>query len=205
MDQSRLKSDQELYDELACYTLAHGDPSFIHQYIVDAYAAQHADEKTKPIGLTFALVGLYLHIARHYSGKEVRRAHMQLAKEKKQWPLFELPKERGSMSVGDVMAAQPGTDRDNAIREWSASVWKAWSACHARVAEMVRSELGQRANHDKGQVPFVLPAGSASRWSSRYPNAASRRIKKEPTENSMAPLPSERHLSRVATRRKAMG
>jgi len=67
---------------------------------------------------------------------------MKLAKKKNRWPLYELPKERGSMSVGDVMAAQPGTDRDNAIREWSASVWKAWSACHARVAELVRSELG---------------------------------------------------------------
>jgi len=83
MNQSRSKPDRELYNELACHTLAHGDPSFIHQYIVDAYAAQHADEKTKPIGLAFALVGLYLHIERHYSGKEVQRAHMKLAKKKK--------------------------------------------------------------------------------------------------------------------------
>src|SRR6266550_3849780 len=114
MNQSRLKPDQELYNELACYTLAHSDPSFIHQYIVDAYAAQHADEKTKPIGLAFALVGLHLHIERHYSGKEVQRAHMKLAKKKKQWPLFEMPTDRGSMSVGNVMAAKPGSDRDNA-------------------------------------------------------------------------------------------
>src|ERR1041385_3029257 len=135
MDESQLKSDQELYDELACYTLAHGDPSFIHQYIVDAYAAQHPDEKTKPIGLAFALVGLYLHVERNYSGKEVQRAHMKLAKKKKQWPLFELQKERGSIGVGNVMAAKPGTDRDNAIRQWSASVWGAWSASHAKVAE----------------------------------------------------------------------
>ena len=51
---------RELYHELSAYTLSHPDPSFIHQYVVDAFAAQTADENTKPIALTFALVGLYL-------------------------------------------------------------------------------------------------------------------------------------------------
>ncbi len=81
---NRHKTDQEKYNELSYYTLAHTDPSFIHQHIVDAYAAQHADENTKSITLTFALVGLYLHIEKKYSGKEVQRAHMQLANQRKQ-------------------------------------------------------------------------------------------------------------------------
>ena len=51
-------SERHAYDELQCYTLARGDLAFIHQHVVDAWAAQHADERTKPIGLTFALVGL---------------------------------------------------------------------------------------------------------------------------------------------------
>jgi hypothetical protein len=41
-------SDQDLYHELSYYTLAHPDPSFIHQHIVDAYAAQHADDARRP-------------------------------------------------------------------------------------------------------------------------------------------------------------
>jgi hypothetical protein len=49
--------DQDAYDELQCYTLAHADPSFIHQHLVDAFTVQHADERTKPIALTFAPVG----------------------------------------------------------------------------------------------------------------------------------------------------
>lgn len=65
------QSDQEAFNELSYYTLSHGDPAFIHQYIVDAYAAQHADEKSKPITVAFALIGLYLHIEKHYSGKQV--------------------------------------------------------------------------------------------------------------------------------------
>ena len=28
-------------DELYAYTLMHGAPEFIHQYVVDAFAAQH--------------------------------------------------------------------------------------------------------------------------------------------------------------------
>jgi len=93
------QSEQEAYNELSCYTLSHGDPSFIHQYIVDAYAAQYADEKSKPITVAFALVGIYLHIKKHYSGKEIQKAHMRLAKKKKQWPVFDLPAHRGNIGV----------------------------------------------------------------------------------------------------------
>jgi Family of unknown function (DUF5946) len=135
------QSEQEAYNELSYYTLSHGDPCFIHQYIVDAYAAQHADEKSKPIKVAFALIGLYLHIEKHYSGKEVQKAHMRLAKKRKQWPLFDLPAYRGNIGVSDVLRAKPGHERDSAIREWSASVWEAWSESHAKVADLVRSDL----------------------------------------------------------------
>jgi len=75
-----MKSEEDAYNELCAYTLAHrGSPEFIHQYVVDAFAAQHADERTKPIGLTFALLGLYLAVERHFTGRQVQRAHMQLA------------------------------------------------------------------------------------------------------------------------------
>jgi hypothetical protein len=57
-------SEQEQYDELAYYTLAHPDPGFIHQNIVDAFAAQTASEADKPIKIAFALVGLYLCVVK---------------------------------------------------------------------------------------------------------------------------------------------
>jgi hypothetical protein len=63
-----MTSDQDLYNELAYYTLSHGDASFIHQNLVDAYTAQHADEFTKPIAVVFAL-GRSLPV----SGKELQR------------------------------------------------------------------------------------------------------------------------------------
>jgi hypothetical protein len=66
--------EQDAYDQVRYYTLSLGDPAFIHQHVVDAFIAQHADENTKPIAITFALVGLYLHVEKGFSGQQVQRA-----------------------------------------------------------------------------------------------------------------------------------
>jgi hypothetical protein len=56
-------------------------------------------------------------------------------------PRFELPKEKGEITVADVLLQAPGPDRDQAIDRWSASVWNAWKDSHARVAEWLETEL----------------------------------------------------------------
>ncbi len=134
-----MAADKAIYDELCCYTLERGDPSFIHQHVVDAFSAQHADENTKAIALTFALVGLYLHCERGFSGKQVQRAHMALAQQKRSWPKFTIPNDRGRMTVRDVMAAKPGAERDTAIHQWAASVWEAFRSNQQMLAELLRS------------------------------------------------------------------
>jgi hypothetical protein len=130
--------EQDLYNELCAYTLVHGDSSFIHQHVVDAGTAQRADEHGKPIAITFALIGLYLHVERHYSGRQVQRAHMQIARRKQTWPSFAFPRNRGSMTVTDVMAAPPGPERDSAIHRWCASVWEAFADSRPAIAELLR-------------------------------------------------------------------
>ena len=45
-------TEKEAYDELCAYTLSHDDPAFIHQYVVDAWCAQHADAQTKLLCFT---------------------------------------------------------------------------------------------------------------------------------------------------------
>ncbi len=89
-----MRSAREAYDELSAYTLTHGDPAFIHQHVVDAFAAQAADDSTKPIALTFALVGLYLHVDRGRTGRRVQLVHMQLAQRKRRWPTWSRPLNR---------------------------------------------------------------------------------------------------------------
>ena len=117
---------QDLYNELSYYTLAHRDPAFIHQHIVDAFAAQTAELNTKPIKLAFALAGLYLHIEKHFTGRQVQLAHMQLAREKQPWPVFSIPEERGAVTVASVYAAPAGPERDKMIHQWCISVWEAF-------------------------------------------------------------------------------
>ncbi|PYY10559.1 MAG: hypothetical protein DMG61_21430 [Acidobacteria bacterium] len=135
------ESEQAKFDELCFYTLAHRDPSFIHQLAVDAYAAQNARESEKPIRLTFALIGLYLHMEKQYSGRDVQRAHMQLAKTRRPWPRFQLPEQRGSVRVSDILAAPPGRERDASIERWCASVWAAWHDSHDQVRALVGDHL----------------------------------------------------------------
>ena len=133
----------EAYHELCAYALAHSDPAFIHQHVVDSFAGQTADEDTKPIKLTFALLGLYLHLEKDFTGRRVQEAHQYLARRKRPWPVFSLPEGRGSITSLEVLARPPGPERDEAIHAWCASVWGAfrgsrglivelWSACGGR-------------------------------------------------------------------------
>ncbi|MGA8087958.1 MAG: DUF5946 family protein, partial [Terracidiphilus sp.] len=136
-----MSRNDDLYNELAFYTLAHPDPAFLHQLVVDAYAAQNADETTKPIAIVFALIGLYLHIEKGFTGKQVQRAHMQLARWPNTWTKSPLPASRGVIRIEDVLAAEPGPARDAVIERWCADVWASWQASRAQIVEVARKYL----------------------------------------------------------------
>src|SRR2546423_5435861 len=123
-----MASELDAYHELCAYTLTHGDAEFIHQHVVDAFAAQRATPSSKPIGVTFALVGLYLHVEKQYSGRHVQRVHMQLARRKRTWPTFVLPPNRGAMTAVDVMAAPARPEGGRAIPEWGGTPLEAVAA-----------------------------------------------------------------------------
>jgi hypothetical protein len=131
-------SDQDAYHEVCAYTLTHGDPAFIHQHVVDAWAAQAARPDGKPISLAFALAGLYLHLERQFTGRQVQQAHMQMARRKTAWPTFDLPDERGGVTARDVIAVAAGAERDQAIERWCASVWEAYAGQRERVLAFLR-------------------------------------------------------------------
>ena len=131
---------EQAYQELCFYTLAHDDPAFVHQHVVDAYAAQSADVHAKPIKLAFALIGLYLHLECGFTGKEVQHAHMRLAAQRKDWPTFPLPQDRGTLSAIDVLAHPPGIARDAAIEAWCACVWHIYRHSHTAVAALLQEQ-----------------------------------------------------------------
>jgi hypothetical protein len=132
------REEQDAFDALCAYTLTRRDAAFIHQHAVDAFAAQHADESTKPIKITFALVGLYLMAERQVSGKQVQRIHMQLGRRKETWPRFPLPASRGATTAIDVMKTPEGAERDAAIHAWAEGVWAAYADSRATVAALLR-------------------------------------------------------------------
>ena len=132
------RTDQEAFDLLSCYTLADRNPYFIHQLAVDAYAAQHADDTTKPIYAAFALAGLCLHNGHGFSGKEVQMAHIRLGRQKRDLPRFTLPPQRGDITVQHVLDTEPGPERDAAIERWSAATWQAMPAVHRQVEDWLR-------------------------------------------------------------------
>ena len=130
--------DADAFNELCAYTLGHGSPAFVHQHVVDAFAAQYASEQTKPVQLTFGLVGLYLHLERQFTGREVQLAHMKLASLSRTWPRFELPANRGDITPALVMRSPPGAERDAAIDAWCNAVWTAYHGSHVTVLELLK-------------------------------------------------------------------
>lgn len=119
----------DLYGELSAYTLQRGR-DFIHQHGVDAYQAQHAVASASGIGVAFSLIGLCMAIERGATGLQVQRAHMHLAKTRREWPRFEPPRRRAGLTVRDVLNAGPGDARDTTLIAWCASVWEIWEHAH---------------------------------------------------------------------------
>jgi hypothetical protein len=48
------------YDEVYVYTMGR---------LLDAFALQTANDHSRPIGVVFGVVGLYLQVERHFSGR----------------------------------------------------------------------------------------------------------------------------------------
>ena len=74
--------------------------------------------------------GLYLYLEKNFTGRQVQRAHMQLARHRREWVAPPIPPQHATVGVADVLAAPPGPPRDAMIRSWCEAVWQDW--LHAR-------------------------------------------------------------------------
>jgi hypothetical protein len=129
-------------DELtAGYTLTLGDPAFIHQLVVDAYAASHVGEQPRPIAIVFAVVGLCLVNEHGYTGQQVQLAHMRMARRQARWPSWPPPQARAAITVADVLQTRPEM-RQAAIKRWSAAVWQTWQVRREEVERVAREHAG---------------------------------------------------------------
>jgi hypothetical protein len=138
----------QLYGELTGYEAQHlAQLGRLHQMMVDAYGAQHADGSAS-IGPAFALIGLNLAFEHDMSGLEVRAAHGYLANRFQSWPAFAPPPEPAPITVFDVAMAGSPNEHAEMIERWARAVWESWSHAHGAVAALVedRLPLGARAN-----------------------------------------------------------
>jgi len=127
-----------LYGEVAGYESQHVvELGRWHQLLVDAYAAQHAGERTPAIGTAFALIGLHLAIDVGWDGLQVRNAHQRLAAAARTWPSFAFPASRGDRTIFDVAIAASPDEHVERLRAWAAAVWTAWSGSHEAVRALV--------------------------------------------------------------------
>jgi Family of unknown function (DUF5946) len=133
--------DQALFDELSFYTLAQPRAEFLHQLASDTFTAQHANETTKPIAVVFAVLGLYLHAERGFTGLQIQRVHMQLAPLRLAWPVLPLPVRHAGVTVADVLAAAPGEARGAMIRRWCVEEWQVWSESRETIAHLLKTRL----------------------------------------------------------------
>jgi hypothetical protein len=95
----------------------------------------------KPIRTAFALIGLYLTFECGYTGKEVQRAHMVLGKINRQWPSFNPPIEKSTMTVLDVVQKVTKGNYEEPINAWGKSVWALWSTEHENIGKLVQAYL----------------------------------------------------------------
>ena len=123
----------QAYSDLQSYTVARQDPGFIHQHVVDTYAAQHSGGSTREITVAFALTGLYLALEKGYTGKQVQLAHMRIARTRKVWPHLVPPEQPAALTVMDVLQAGTDEEKDAMIRKWMAAVWESWADRHGWV------------------------------------------------------------------------
>ncbi|HZD60713.1 MAG TPA: DUF5946 family protein [Anaerolineae bacterium] len=132
---------RQLYSELSYYTLSLQDTEFIHQLIVDTYAAQHSGKSMRPITTAFALIGLYLTFERGFTGRQVQKAHMLLAQKTKNWPHFNPPRAKASLTVLDVIYTSPGQARNEMIGKWGKSVWDVWEPEQKKIKGLAEAYL----------------------------------------------------------------
>lgn len=131
----------KMYFELACWTLVQQDVRFIHQHAVDAYEAQHAGGRTRPITVVFGLIGLYFAQERGYTGLQVQRAHVKIGRTRRDWPRLEPPEHPAELTVMDVLKVETDAEKEEMLLRWAASVWQSWEHRHQWVREMTERVL----------------------------------------------------------------
>lgn len=137
---------ERLFHDAIGFGLTHAtELGHLHQFMVDAYGAQHPLPPTPTIRVSYSLVGLHLAIDHGWTGLQVRDAHQRMGKPASWWPAFRAPQDRGRVTIAHVAAAGAAASspagHQQLVLEWRRSVWAAWQDEHAAIRSLARSLL----------------------------------------------------------------
>jgi hypothetical protein len=127
----------QLYGEVLAREYGRGGFASAHRLTVDAYAVQHPQSRDRRNrqSVMLHLMSLCLVLER---GEDMRRATSRLAEYAErhrgsEFPRLEPPASLGELTVLSVHAARTPEEHVQRATAWAASVWNAWSECHALV------------------------------------------------------------------------
>jgi hypothetical protein len=115
----------------------YSDPVYfdIHRLSVDAYAVQHpgrlSRQSIQSVGVH--LVRLHLFLEQGLAPEKANAAMLAAAREKHSYIWLEPPQSLGAITVADVARTRTVIDHKQAVKEWAACAWQAWSSHHDTV------------------------------------------------------------------------
>ncbi len=86
-------------------------------------------------------MGLYLYLEKDFTGRQVQRAHMKMARARKHWIAPPVPEQHAALGVAEVLAAAPGPERREMIRRWCQAVWQDWHHARPMIAALAQEQL----------------------------------------------------------------
>jgi len=113
--------------------------SIAHHFTVDAYACQHPGEQDEPRAvrsLGIHLASLYMLLEKGLPMQEAGRFKNELSKANKEHHFIHWlspPENLGDITIQDVWGLDDAGKHYKVCKNWSKSVWKAWSAHHETV------------------------------------------------------------------------
>jgi len=120
-----MTSDQDLYLELSYYTLAHPNPSFIHQHIVTLMRLTcRRNWKANRSCLRFDWTLLARREKLYWQAGTESSYELASSVSNGSSRIF---RKSGSYHSAECTGASPGQSRDAMIHNWCASVWTAWN------------------------------------------------------------------------------
>jgi hypothetical protein len=68
----------------------------------------------------------------------VQEFHTLMSNSKIEWPILQLPVYRGDVTIEMVLKENEGENRNQMIKSWCESIWKAYFEIHPKIKEIAQ-------------------------------------------------------------------